>query len=837
MKTFEKEAQERMLRQQIRKYSTLFPRYKLYAETLGKVLEKAAKQYAPLAVVQARPKTISSFAEKILRKEKYKDPINEITDLCGARVTTHLPDEVKAVGKFIESHFEIDWDNTVDVGQRLKPTEFGYRSVHYIAKFKEGVFPTKEIDVSIPRKILGLKAEIQVRTVLEHAWADLCHDVSYKGAFKIPKKWERELASLAATLESIDNEFSRIHHGLQAYAANYDAYLSPEQMRDEIERLETILKYDPSNVAIDHRIGKLAITLGDWQKAIDTLSDYAKSEYPPLLRDLGVALCKKHKNSRKSAEFLQGQKYLEAACAPPNRDPDAFASLAGTYAENDENRARELYRRAFEIDPSNPYSLGNFLECEIEHRRDVSVLSVAGPLIEAAIERCRQQADVGMNLPWAFYDMGKFYLLLGKPYLSLAAYAKAIQISVADWMICTSLASIERMTVIRNQLSGHEWVRRLLLVGLAAKFPTSKLPAARDGKTGRETVEGLASSGSSPIEGPVVILVGAGDVSVDAQIQSYQPLVLEAFRDFKGTVISGGTAASIGKLAGELQQQYPDAICTVGYVPRSSPAGVQIDKRYSEIRQIEGEDFSPAEPLQCWIDLVASGFCPSDVKILGINGGDIAAFEYKLALSLGAYVAVVQDSGREAARILADADWGASEKLVQMPIDSATLHAFIGMGTTTLEPKIREAMAKAIHHNYVADQISNGRSQDPSLRKWEGLHECLKESNRQQAHHIAKKLDSIGCTIHAVKNRAAAIITFTESETETLAKMEHARWNVERLLDGWKWGKTKDVAKKISPHLVPWNELPQDLKEWDRETVRKIPEFLAAVGIEIRRKV
>ena len=79
-------------------------------------------------------------------------------------------------------------------------------------------------------------------------------------------------------------------------------------------------------------------------------------------------------------------------------------------------------------------------------------------------------------------------------------------------------------------------------------------------------------------------------------------------------------------------------------------------------------------------------------------------------------------------------------------------------------------------------------------------------------------------------------MTFSESETETLAKMEHARWNVERLLDGWKWGKTKDVAKKISPHLVPWNELPQDLKEWDRETVRKIPEFLAAVGIDIRRK-
>lgn len=69
-----------------------------------------------------------------------------------------------------------------------------------------------------------------------------------------------------------------------------------------------------------------------------------------------------------------------------------------------------------------------------------------------------------------------------------------------------------------------------------------------------------------------------------------------------------------------------------------------------------------------------------------------------------------------------------------------------------------------------------------------------------------------------------------------MAEMEHARWNVERLLDGWKRGEKIDVLNKVSPHLVGWADLPEDVKEWDRKTVRKIPEYLAKVGLEVRRQ-
>ncbi|MBU1712413.1 MAG: hypothetical protein KKD47_04835 [Proteobacteria bacterium] len=829
-----KEEEKKWAREQIEKYTADFPRYEKYAEVLKEILEKATKRFAPLTIVQSRPKSITSFAEKILRKKhKYPDPVRQLTDLCGARIITQTPDEIEDVCRFIGTHFVIDQKNSIDVSQRLKPTEFGYRSVHYIVQFKPGVFPSKGIKVKIPDDSLfpedrcPMKAEIQVKTFLEHTWAAFAHDKAYKGAFAIPDKWERELATLAAILESADRSFAKIKKGLQRYAASYSDYMSKEEIHDKMGELETVLEYDPKNAELANRAGKLAIEIGDWKKAIDILSGHIGSGYKPLLRDLGVAICKLHKANPKGEEYQKGQSYLEAASAPPNRDVDAIASYAGTWKGVDEEKARELYRQAFEVEPSDPYSLGNYLEYEITHRKDPSIAGLMKPVINAAIRRCRDQAEVGMNLPWAFYDIGKFHLLLGNAYNSLVAYAKAIQLSPHGWMIDTSLGSVEKLTIVQDKLPEFEWIQRLLLVGLATKFRTAERT---------EQVKKMASSECKPIKGPVVIVAGGCDVSVEQQMQTYRQLLLEAFRDFKGTLISGGTTAGISGLVGDVQQKYPDTIRTIGYVSNLTPADVSIDKRYSEIRHTKGNDFSALEPLQNWIDLISSGIHPSQVKLLGINGGTIAAAEYRIALALGVRVAVLEESGREKEKLLQDDDWKDSEMLVELPADAMTLRVFIEPESPGLSPDIQESIACAIHENYLCTQSAQAQSQEPSMAKWEELVENLKESNRQQADHIDLKLSQIGCSIHKITDRDIVPIEFTKEEIEVMAEMEHARWNVERFLDGWKWGEKKDVSKKISPYLVGWLKLPENVKEWDRDTVRKIPEFLAEVGLEVRRK-
>ena len=824
-----KEAQAKLLQEQVKQYAQLYPKYKLYADTLIQIFEKASKKYAPLAIAQARPKAIASFAEKILRKHKYTDPINQITDLCGARVITHIPEEVDAIGEFIKNSFTVDWNNSIDVNQRLKPTEFGYRSVHYIIQFKEGVFPSKDVPVKVPKELFGLKAEVQVRTILEHSWADFSHDMSYKGSFKIPQKWERELAGLAASLESADKTYSRVHIGLQVYASNFGAYMTTEQMQNEITLQELILKNDPQNLEVAHRIGKIAIVMGDWQKAIQVLSKFAASNYQPIIRDLGVALCTKNKDNKDSTEFLQGRKYLEAACAPPNRDIDALTSLAGTYRGTDEEQARILYRQAFTIDSTNPYVLGNYLESELIHRRETSALTLVTPLIETAIKRSRSQAEVGVNLQWVFYDIGRFYLFLEKPYESLDAYAKAVQVSLNDWVIEAALRSIDRLAAIQNQLPGYDWAQKLLLIGLATKFP-----ATDAGKAALERLKKLASPTQKPLEAPIVIVAGGCSPEVEAQMRTFQGFILEAFRDFKGTIISSGTTAGVSGLVGEVQQKYSSAIKTVGYLPEPTPAA-SIDTRYSEIRFTKNQDFGPAEALQYWIDLVTSGTKSSDVKLLGINGGKISAIEYKIALALGANTAIIEKlSKTKEENLFSDKDWSTSKNLVPMLNDSLTAWAFVQSGVKKLDPAKREQLGQIIHKNYLA-VASKKPSPDPSLQTWTDLKDYLKESNRQQADHIVEKLNRINCSIHSVTDREIALMKFTADEIETMAQMEHARWNIERFLDGWKKG-SKDVQNKVSPYLVPWSELPEEIKKYDRDAVEKIPEVLAEMSLEVRRK-
>jgi len=820
------------LREQVAKYTALYPRYQLFGKTLQSLLGRASEEHAPLAIVQARPKSISGFAEKALRKREeyirrygFADPVVQITDLCGARVITQTRDEVNAICEFIKEHFDIDWRNTVDCGGRLKPTEFGYRSVHYVVEFKRGVFPAKHVDVTIPREVYALRAEIQVRTFLEHAWAEFTHDVGYKGAFKIPAKWERELADVAAVLEGADESFLRVKAGLRTYAASYGSYMTPKQIEEELALGEMILEYDLDNPQTAHRTAKLAIAAGDWNKAVALLSRHVDSGYQPLIRDLGVATCKLHRRSSRGRAYRRGQRYLETAIALDREDSDALASLAGTWRGIDDDKARELYRQAYEVDPSDPYPLGNFLEYQIARTRDTSLVSLMGPAIGAVIQRCRDQADVGMNLPWAFYDMGKFQLLIGKPYESLAAHAKAVQLSTEGGMIDTSLAALDKLKVVRDALPGFEWVRRLLLVGKAVRFPTDET---------LEEVRKLASTGCPPIESPVVVVAGGCDGNVEEEMQTQRPLLREGFADFKGTVISAGTTAGIGGLVGEVQQEHPDSIRTIGYVPRLIPAEVSTDKRYGEIRYTEGKDFSALEPLQCWIDLIFSGIHPSDVKVVGVGGSAIAAAEYRIALALGARVVIVEGGGREAERLLSDHDWSDSKALLALPVDGKTMSAVIGSGESGLEPQARETIARAIHEAYRATQLG-GQSQEPSLADWDELLGHLKESNRQQADDIAQKLRRIGCGIGKARGGKASLMRFTAEEVEVMADMEHARWNAERLLDGWKWGEQKDVVKKISPYLVPWPALPDDVKEWDRDTVRRIPEFLAKVGLEARR--
>ncbi len=150
----------------------------------------------------------------------------------------------------------------------------------------------------------------------------------------------------------------------------------------------------------------------------------------------------------------------------------------------------------------------------------------------------------------------------------------------------------------------------------------------------------------------------------------------------------------------------------------------------------------------------------------------------------------------------------------------------------------RERIARAIHEEYLKEQAKLGqtRKTNPFMVPWEELPEEKKDSNRESADHIITKLHAIGCKVREKTDPNAQLFEFTQEEVEKIAKMEHERWLNELLSKGWTYapGK-KDVEKKTNPYLVPWEQLPEEIKEIDRALVRVIPKLLAQVGLEVYR--
>jgi len=819
------------VREKVKEYKDVYPHYQEYARLLDLVLRRAMTRLAPLGIVQTRAKSIPSFTDKIIRK-RYTDPIHQMTDLCGGRIICRTRSEVEACCDYLEANFDIDRENSVDTSQRLSPTEFGYRSIHYIVSFRKDT----DYGEPIPKEILDLKpklkAEVQGRTMVEHAWADFAHDLTYKGAFEIPAEWQRGLAGIAASLEEVDKAFAAIEQRLTRYSSSFGAYLTEQKIRDELDKLEVILEHDPGNAELVARMGIMANTIGDWNRAIAILEPHVKTEdpgavHPLILRELGIALCKLHRENPYGAEYRRGQQYLELAGAANPKDVETLGALAETCKGIDEARAGELYRRAFEINPSDPYVLGNHLERELEG--ETSIPSVLRPLLRDGVEHCEAHISVGINLPWAFFDLGKFLLLLGKEYESLEAYAKAIITSTAPFMIERSLESLEKLARVAGNMPGYEWIRRLLLLGLASRFSSKKAMSR---------ITNLASTGCEPIRPPVAIVAGGTDPQIDAEMKRYREMLLEAFAGFEGTIISGGSTEGICGVVGDIGQAYSKQIHTIGYLPSLIPITATVDndpKRYRELRKTDGKGFSAQEPLQNWIDLADSGVTLSSVRLVGINGGTIAAAEYSIALALGASVGLIEQSGREAGRLLTDKHWAETKTLVKLPEDGPTVRAFVGTHVTPLPEGMREKIGRRIHEDFREARKAGGLFDDPSMADWEKLKEDLKESNFRQADHIVEKLREINCTIEEAGKGASEPFSLTDEEVKKLARMEHGSWNVEKLLAGWNWGKKKDVVRKQSPYLVAWEKLDDKIKELDLEAVRNITKLLAEVGLKIRR--
>jgi hypothetical protein len=143
-----------------------------------------------------------------------------------------------------------------------------------------------------------------------------------------------------------------------------------------------------------------------------------------------------------------------------------------------------------------------------------------------------------------------------------------------------------------------------------------------------------------------------------------------------------------------------------------------------------------------------------------------------------------------------------------------------------------ETIAIVIHEDFAAARKKQdpARRDDAALVPWDRLRDDYRESNRQQADHMFIKMRAIGCRIVDANAPGVPVTEFTAQEVEMLAELEHRRWNAERWLSGWTYGDPTDKVRRIHKCLVPWQQLPDEIQEYDRETIRKMPAWLAKVS-------
>jgi ppGpp synthetase/RelA/SpoT-type nucleotidyltranferase len=162
--------------------------------------------------IRSRTKTVESLREK-LRRKSYAH-LEDVPDLVGLRVIAYDREGADRVVELIRDEFDVDDEESGDTAETLGPTEFGYSSVHLVIRLSEGRRQLPEWS-----QVKALRAEVQVRTVLQHAWASISHALQYKHEDEVPRALRRRLARVSALLELADQEFAalnREHNELKA---------------------------------------------------------------------------------------------------------------------------------------------------------------------------------------------------------------------------------------------------------------------------------------------------------------------------------------------------------------------------------------------------------------------------------------------------------------------------------------------------------------------------------------------------------------------------------------------------------------------------------------------
>jgi ppGpp synthetase/RelA/SpoT-type nucleotidyltranferase len=254
-------------------YSRKRELYEDFSWTVRDILADAIEERAlKTNEIQCRAKEIKSFLKKAKtpsdqnpEEPRYKNPIPDITDLAGVRVITFFPSTIQGIRQLIQEEFEVielvDHTASAEHEQRL-----GYLSVHYLVRLGNNRKRLPEY-----KKFDMLIAEIQVRTVLQHAWAEIEHDIRYKSTSTIPQSISRRFMTLAGLLEIADREFEAIQNEDASIRANARTLIDEGRLSEVELTPDALRSYLDARLGPDDRISDYTY---DWMTKILRSCDF-----------------------------------------------------------------------------------------------------------------------------------------------------------------------------------------------------------------------------------------------------------------------------------------------------------------------------------------------------------------------------------------------------------------------------------------------------------------------------------------------------------------------------------------------------------------------------------
>ena len=211
--------------------------------------------------IEHRVKREESLAEKLVRNGDWYQKFDDLTDILGARVICFFNDEVDKLGKEIEKHFTIDRKNSSDKRALIKADSFGYLSLHYTCYLTE--------KSGYPKDVCNKKFEIQIRTILQHTWAAIEHDIGYKSEFGLPREYERGFSRVAGLLEIADDEFIRLRNGMKTYTDDIRTRIKENRADEVVINAVSINEFVRHNRPICELNRKIAEINGAEIKTVD----------------------------------------------------------------------------------------------------------------------------------------------------------------------------------------------------------------------------------------------------------------------------------------------------------------------------------------------------------------------------------------------------------------------------------------------------------------------------------------------------------------------------------------------------------------------------------------